>query len=145
VIKAEFNSRMPVIQELIVPCFQPLEKIVGSLDDIHSKIELLKRDVSTAWLEIEYTGSDIITNLREILEEALADSSMEIRRIKNKQITDQVIYAIQENETLDDLDVNDVFDRCLDTFDVPHEDRVELIDTYNEIIKSFHEEDTNAE
>jgi DNA repair protein SbcD/Mre11 len=145
VIKAEFNSTMPIIQELIVPCFQPLERIVGSLDDIHSKIELLKRDVSTAWLEIEYTGSDIITNLREILEEALADSSMEIRRIKNKQITDQVIYAIQENETLDDLDVNDVFDRCLDTFDVPHEDRVELIDTYNEIIKSFHEEDTNAE
>ena len=145
VIKAEFNSRMPVIQELIVPCFQPLEKIVGSLDDIHSKIERLKRDVSTAWLEIEYTGSDIITNLREILEDALADSSMEIRRIKNKQITDQVINAIQENETLDDLDENDVFDRCLEPFDVPHEDRVELINTYNEIIKSFHEEDTNAE
>jgi len=145
VIVAEFNNTMPIIRELIVPCFQPLERIVGSLDDIHSKIEQLKRDESTAWLEIEYTGSDIITNLREVLEDALADSSMEIRRIKNKQMTDQVINAIQEHETLDDLDVNDVFDRCLETFDVPLEDRIELIDTYNEIIKSFHEEDTNAE
>lgn len=145
VIKVEFNNTIPIIHELIVPCFQPLERIVGSLDDIHSKIEQLKKDDSTAWLEIEYTGSDIITNLREILEEALADSSMEIRRIKNKRMTDQVLNAIQENETLDDLDENDVFERCLETFDVPHEDRVELTDTYNEIIKSFHEEDTNAE
>jgi len=145
VITAEFSSTTPEIQELIVPCFQPLERIVGSLDDIHSKIEQLKRDESTAWLEVEYTGADIISNLREILEEVLADSSMEIRRIKNKRITDQVMNAIQENETLDDLDENDVFERCLETFDVPHEDRGELIDTYNEIIKSFHEEDTNAE
>ncbi len=145
VIVIEFNSSNPIIQELMIPCFQSLERIVGSLDDIHSKIEQLKQNKSEAWLEVEYTGSDIISNLREILEEALAESSMEIRRIKNKQMTDQVINAIQENESLDDLDVNDVFDRYLETFDVPQEDRVELTDTYNEIVRSFHEEDTNAE
>jgi len=145
VIVIKLNSTTPSIQELQVPCFQPLERIVGSLDDIHSRIEQLKRDESTAWLEIEYTGSDLIGNLREKLDEALTDSAMEILRIKNKQIIDRVISTIREGETLGDIDENDVFERCLETFDVHPEERAELTNTYNEIIKSIHEEDVNAE
>jgi len=80
-----------------------------------------------------------------MLDEALANSTMEIRRIKNKRVIDRALSTIQENETLDDLDVNDVFERCLESFEVPAEDRPELTDSYNEIIKSLHEEDINAE
>jgi DNA repair protein SbcD/Mre11 len=145
VVLVEFNSTTPNIQELPVPCFQQLVRIVGSLDDIHQKVEELTKEESAAWLEIEYTGNDIIGNLREMLDEALADSSMEIRRIKNRRVMDRVISAIAEDETLDDLDAGDVFTRCLDTFEVPDEDRKELIASYNEIIKSLHEEDVKAE
>jgi len=74
---------------------------------------------SRTWLEIEYTGSDIIGNLREMLDEALIDSAMEIRRIKNMRVMARVISMIAENETLDDLDAGDIFSRCLDAFDVP--------------------------
>jgi len=145
VIIAQFDSTTPTIQKLQVPCFQPLERIVGSLDNIHARLEQLKQDDSTAWLEIEYTGADIIGNLREMLDETLTDSFMEIRRIKNQRIIDRVISTMQEDETLDDLNVNDVFERCLETFDVPSEDRAELIGSYNEIIKGLQEEDKNAE
>ena len=145
VIIAQFDSTTPTIQKLQVPCFQPLERIVGSLDNIHARLEQLKQDDSTAWLEIEYTGADIIGNLREMLDETLTDSFMEIRRIKNQRIIDRVISTMQEDETLDDLNVNDVFERCLETFDAPSEDRAELIGSYNEIIKGLQEEDKNAE
>ncbi len=145
VIVVSFEGTAPIIQDVQIPCFQTLERIVGSLDDIHSKIEQLKQNDSLAWLEIEYTGNDIISNLREMLDEALANSTMEIRRIKNKRVIDRALSTIQENETLDDLDVNDVFERCLESFEVPAEDRPELTDSYNEIIKSLHEEDINAE
>ena len=145
VILVEFNSTTPSIQEIKVPCFQPLERIAGGLDDIHARLEHLKQNNSTAWLEIEYTGMDIIGNLREMLDETMADSTMEIRRIKNKRVIDRVISSIAEDETLDDMNVNDVFVRCLDTFDVPDEDRDELTASYNEIIQSFHEEDINKE
>ena len=145
VVLIEFSSTTPNVQELIVPCFQQLVRIVGSLDDIHAKLEELKKEESSAWLEIEYTGSDIIANLREMLGEALADSAMEIRRIKNRRVMDLVMSTTAEDETLDDLDTSDVFTRCLETFDVPDEDREELRVSYNEIIKSFHEEDMNAE
>ncbi len=145
VVLIGFNSTTSNIRELSVPCFQQLIRIVGSLDDIHAKLEELKKEENCAWLEIEYTGSDIIGSLREMLDEALADSFMEIRRIKNRRIMDQVISTIAENETLDDLDAGDVFTRCLDTFDVPDEDREELTASYNEVVKSLREEDVNAE
>ena len=145
VVLIEFNSTKPNIQELPVPCFQQLVRIVGSLDDIHTKLEELKKEESAAWLDIEYTGSDIVGNLREMLDESLAGSAMEIRRIKNRRLMDRVIRSVAENETLDDLDAGDVFTRCLDAFEVPAEDREELTVSYNEIIKSLHEEDVNAE
>jgi len=145
VIVVSFEGTTPTIRDVKIPCFQALERIVGSLDDIHSKIAQLKQDDSRAWLEIEYTGNDIINNLSETVDEALADSAMEIRRIRNKRIIDRVLNSIQENETLDDLNVNDVFERCLESFEIPDEDRNELTHSYNEIIKSLHEEDINAE
>lgn len=144
IIIVEFNTSTPTIQDVPIPCFQPLERIVGSLEEIHARLEQLKRDDSRAWLEIEYTGSNIVGNLQEMLNEAMTGTSMEIRRIKNKRVIDRVIGAIHEHETLDDLDVNDVFERCLDTFDVPSADRAELTGLYHEIIRDLQEEDKNA-
>ncbi len=149
------NSCSLVVREITVPCFQDLVRIVGSLEDINARLEELKNKGSRAWLEIEYTGSDIIGlhesgdtqagTLREILDEALAGTSMEIRRIKNRRVMDRVMSRITEDETLDDLDTSDVFTRCLDIFDVPDEDRQELTVSYNEIIKDLMEEDINDE
>lgn len=145
VVVVEFNEAGPVIQELPIPCFQPLERIVGGLDDIYTRIEELKQKGSTAWLEVEYTGMDIAANLRDRLDEALAGSAMELRRIKNKRLVERVISRGQEDETLDDLNVNDVFARCLQAFDVPPDERPELTSSYNEIIHDLLEDDSNAE
>lgn len=145
VILIEFNGITPDIRELPVPSFQQLLRIVGSWEEICAKVEELKTEESSAWLEIEYTGSEVIGNLRDLLDEILADSAMEIRRIKNRQVMDRVIGMAVESETLDDLDEIDVFTRCLDAFEVPDADREELMASYREIIKSGQEEDVNAE
>jgi DNA repair protein SbcD/Mre11 len=145
VVIVGFDGKSPSIQELQVPSFQPLERINGTLGDLRSRIEQLKLDGSNAWLEIEYTGSDIIGNLRDTLEEELGDSPMEIRRIKNQRIIEKILGAATQNETLDDLNENDVFERCLETLNVPLKDRRDLTQSYNEILKSLNEEDANAE
>lgn len=144
VIRIEFNGITPDIQELPVPSFQQLLRIVGSWEEICAKVEELKTKESTAWLEIEYTGSEVIGNLRDLLDDILADSAMEIRRIKNRQVMDRVIGMAVEGETLDDLNEIDVFTRCLDAFEVPDGDREELMASYREIIKSRQEEDARA-
>ena len=145
VIEVEFDNKTPRIEELPVPCFQPLERISGSLEEILTGIVELKGKQSNGWLEIEYTGAEIVGNLGELLDESLAESGMEIRRIKNKRVVDRVINSINEDETLDDLDVHDVFTRCLDTYEVTGGERDEMIASYREIITSLDEEDVNAE
>jgi exonuclease SbcD len=69
---------------------------------------------------------------------------MEIRRIKNKRVVERVISRTRENETLDDLDVNDVFIRCLNTYEVSEDERQALIQPYKETIQGMQEEDLNA-
>jgi len=145
VLMVDFDGTGPTVKEISVPCFQQLVHIEGSLDAVREKMEQLKKEESRAWLEIEYTGRDSITNLRELIDEMIADSAMEIRRIKNRKVIDRVLAAVNEDETLDDLDERDVFARCLNAYAVPDEEREELTASYNEIIRSLEEEDVNAE
>jgi len=143
VVLIEFISTSPNIQEIDVPCFQPLIRIAGEMNDIYIKLKKLKKEKSNAWLEIEYTGNEIISNLRDIIYETLAGSDMEIRRIKNKQVIERTISNIAENETLTDLNEFNVFSHYLDAYNVSNEERDELITSYKEIVKSLNEEDVN--
>ncbi|PID77396.1 MAG: exonuclease sbcCD subunit D [Deltaproteobacteria bacterium] len=145
VLLIDFDGLSPNIREISVPCFQELLRLSGPLEFLCTRLEELKSAKSSAWLEIEYTGSDMVGNLCERLEEAVAGSALEIRRIKNRLVMDLIICRTAENETLDDLDAGDVFERCLDAYEVQGEERKELIDSYNEIIKELAEEDKNAE
>jgi len=145
VIMVDFDGADPVVKELIIPCSQDLERITGTIDVILARLEQLQHENSRAWLEIEYTGDDLVGNLSELLDEALIDSAMEIRRIKNRRLIERVIKGAKEDETLDDLNVSDVFERCLDSFAVLPEERQELRTSYNEILQELQEEDKNAE
>lgn len=144
IVLVEFAGRTPSIQEIAVPCFQPLERVSGTLAEIRNRIGELQGQGSKAWLEIEYTGQEIVSNLRELIDESLEGTLMECQRVKNKAKIDQVMSRNGDEETLDDLDINDVFIRCLDKNNVPVEQRPELVLSYQEIIRSIHEEDTNA-
>lgn len=141
----QFTGRTPRVEEVAVPCFQPLERIVGSLDEIRSRLEALKQQESRAWLEVEYSGREIVANLREVVDEMLEGTEMELRRIKNRRVMERLTPTMEEDETLDDLNVEDVFERCLDAFEVADEEREGLLASYSEIIHALQEEDSNAD
>ncbi len=128
-----------------VPRFQVLERISGGLDEIVQKIEDLTSQQSTAWLEIEYTGKKIARDLRGRVHAAVEGSGMEIRRIKNQRLVEQVIRQTCEEEVLDGLETSDVFERLLDAGNVAAEDRPALLAAHQEIVTFLDEEDTNAE
>ena len=143
VVIFSINNGKLILNEITVPCFQKLERITGSSDEIVSKINQLKANDSSAWLEIEYFSKEVIGNLRELLDDLLIDSKMEIRLIKNQRIMEQIIDATYSEETLDSLNVTEVFERCLNSHAVPIESRTELLESYQEIIKIIAEEDVN--
>lgn len=127
------------ISEITVPCFQTLERIEGDLVHIKKRIRELKSQKSNCWLEIEYTGNEIIGNLTEAIDEEVLCGTMEILRIKNRPAFNQAMSRANCDETLDELDLNDVFIRCLDAFKVPDIEHPSLIASYKEILACTNE------
>jgi len=141
----EFLGAAPSVQLLDVPVFQRLERVEGDWNSILSRILELSLTGSRCWLEGADEGGDVVGDLRERVEAALSGTQMEILRIKNNRIIDRVLGRIHEEETLDDLNVDDVFERCLAVHEVPEEQRPELLRTYRETLSSLYDDDVRAE
>lgn len=145
VCQVEFHSTAASVQLIDVPIFQKLERVKGDWEGISNRIIELSATDSQGWLEVIYDGTEVIGDLRERLEAAISGTQMEILRIKNNRIIEHVLGQIHEEETLDDLNVNDVFERCLAVHDVPEEQRPELLRAYQETVSSLYEDDVQAE
>ena len=141
----DFTGREPAVRTLAVPKFQELARIKGDLDHLINGIAELGDGGSKAWLEVVYEGEEVIPDLRAQLEEAIAGTELEILRVKNDRIVERIMAQTHEEKTLDDLDVNDVFERCLDDHSVPETQREDLRRAYLETIQSLNDTDEQAE
>ncbi|ADJ29313.1 exonuclease SbcCD subunit D C-terminal domain-containing protein [Nitrosococcus watsonii] len=143
------DSRAAAVQLIDVPVFQKLERVTGDWDGIARCLRELSAsgsaDESAIWLEVIYAGEAVIGDLRERLEAAISGTRMEILRIKNNRIIDRVLGQIHAEETLDDLNVDDVFERCLAAHEVPEDQRPELLAAYRETVSSLTEDDVQAQ
>jgi exonuclease SbcD len=145
VCQIEFHSTAASVQLIEVPVFQKLERVKGDWDGISNRILELSATGFQGWLEVIYDGDEVIGDLRERLEAAVTGTEMEILRVKNNRIIDRVLGQIHDEETLDDLNVNDVFERCLAVHKVPEDQRPELLRAYQETVSSLYEDDLQAE
>lgn len=145
VCQVEFNSTAASVQLIDVPVFQKLERAKGDWEGISRRILELSATCSQGWIEVIYEGDEVIGDLRERLDAAMTGTQIEILRVKNNRIIDRVLGQIHEGETLDDLNVNDVFERCLAVHEVPEEQRPELLRAYQETLLSLYEDDLQAE
>ncbi len=145
VCQVEFHNTAASVQLIDVPVFQELECVTGDWDAISSRILELSAMDFQGWIEVIYKGDEVIGDLRTRLEAVICGTQMEVLRIKNNRIIDRVLGQIHEEETLDDLNVNDVFERCLAANDVPEDLRSELLRAYQETVSSLYEDDMQAE
>jgi exonuclease SbcD len=128
-----------------VPVFKKLEQVRGDWKEIKERILELSAINSNAWLEVIYEGDEVISDLRERMESFISDTEIEILRIKNNKIADRMLRQMNEEETLEELNVYEVFQRCLDAHNIPEEQRPELTNAYQEILLSLYEDDVQAE
>jgi len=145
VVVVDFNGQSPVITEHSIPCFRELIRISGGKEEILKRITDLATRRSKAWLEIECTELIPAEELAQLSEEALADSGMEICRIKSRILTERAMKQAGSEETLDDLSEPDVFSRLLDEQEITGPQRGELMETFREILLSMKENDENAQ
>ena len=144
-VLVEFSDNAPHVATIPVPRFQELRTLQGDWPTIAHGIDALKSEGSSAWLEIVYEGDEIAGDLRERLDEAVKGTGMEILRIKNNRVLERAMSGMHMDETLDDLNVTDVFERCLASHEVPEDQRPALLSAFQEIIASLNEEDPLAE
>jgi exonuclease SbcD len=134
----------PQVQSVPVPVFQPIKRIEGDWPQIATALAALRAAQQSIWLEIIYQGEEIISDLRERLEEIVAGSPLELLRIRNLRLAEQSLRPEQDGETLAELGHEQVFLRCLDEHEVSVEQRPELLAAYREIMDSVHQADPLA-
>ncbi len=145
VVMVEFSNDAPAVVKIPIPRFQELRTLRGDWQSIARGIEELKSNGSKAWLEIIYEGDEIAGSVREHLNDAIAGTGLEILRVKNNRVLERALHGSDVGETLDDLDVTDVFQRCLDAHQIPEGQRTVLLNTYQEVLVSINEQDLIAE
>jgi exonuclease SbcD len=121
-----------------VPCFQPLVTVRGDWKCLSERIAELKRASSPVWLEVIYEGSEVIGDLQGRLRELIDETSLEILRTKNMRLMERTLSRMATEETLEDLNVDDVFARCLAAHEVPQEQQFELIAAFREAVIALH-------
>jgi exonuclease SbcD len=145
VVLVEFSGDAPHVTEIPAPRFRELKTLRGDWQTITGGIEAMRSKGGDGWLEIVYDGEEIVGNLRERLDEANKGTGMEILRVRNNQVLQSALGRMGKEESLDDLDVTEVFRRCLDSHDVPEEQRPELLRAYKEVIVSLNGADPMAD
>lgn len=130
---------------ITVPCFQRLESIRGDLDQIITRIQALKNEQISVWLEVIYDGAALISQLPLTLREAVDGTPLEILRIVNNRLVTGILGSSTPRETLDTLSEEAVFRRCLDANNVPAEQQEELLHLFGETMQAIADEDQQAE
>ena len=149
VVLLEFSAgeEHPVLTEIRVPVFQRLERVAGDIECILEELERLKAEDEEIWVEIEYTGREVCSDLKERVEQAVVGSRVELCRVRNRIGLELSLQQISESSDIEltDMDNMAVFRMCLQEHEISGEQGEKLEDLYREILQNLAEADFAAE
>lgn len=130
---------------LPIPRFQRLSLVGGDWDDIETGLAALIRKNESVWVEVDYSGDALMPDLKEKIFEMLNGTCVEVLRIRNRRVLNQVLQRIDTHPDLNELGAEEVFRRRL-ALETPGEEvTAELEACYREILAQVLEADGNAE
>ncbi|WP_413787021.1 exonuclease SbcCD subunit D C-terminal domain-containing protein [Psychrobacter sp. NG27] len=142
------EARQMQVLSLPIPKFQKLAQISGDLLAIQQIIDNTIQALApteSIWLEIIYTGDDIVSDLHEQIQSMVTGLPCEVLKTKNPRTYNKVLNQEAASETLQDLNEMQVFERCLSANAVTDAQKLMLRDAYAQIIHNIHHKDTQAE
>ena len=83
--------------------------------------------------------------LRDELEALTKDTRLDILRIRDRVLSDAALYADGAEETLEEMDPHDVFERLLDARRTEEEKRPSLRAAYEELLHEMENADAGPE
>ena len=147
IIEADIGTSEVMINEIPIPKFQRLERVSGDLNEIKLKLTGFINDNQSIWVEVDYTGNEIVSNLQHELQDIVANTQVELIKIHNSQLLAQVLSSVEYDGgiELSDLNPEQVFDKCLSMNKVPIEQQQELKECFMQIILDLAAHDMRAE
>ncbi|PSL16841.1 exodeoxyribonuclease I subunit D [Marinobacterium halophilum] len=141
----DFDGRTPALTLLDIPRFQRMERIKGDQAALEASLATLAADDESIWLEVLYEGDQIAADLRQWLEQRVEGTRLSLLRVRNNRVVDRILARTGEEETLDDLQPVEVFERALNAHQVPDAQQAELKQLFSSLLQSMAEQDTRAE
>ncbi|MBR9830473.1 MAG: exonuclease subunit SbcD [Oceanospirillales bacterium] len=141
----DFDGRTPALTLLDIPRFQRMERIKGDQAALEASLATLAADDESIWLEVLYEGDQIAADLRQWLEQRVDGTRLSLLRVRNNRVVDRILERTGEEETLDDLQPVEVFERALNAHQVPDAQQAELKQLFSSLLQSMAEQDTRAE
>lgn len=122
------------IETVEIPVFQKLVSIVGDKNHIAGRLQELKEVGASAWVEIIYTGDEVLPDFSAWVNEQTAGFDIEILKLQNRQYLNEVLTMNDTPEMLDDLNPFEVFDKLLEKNSISNTQKDELKEAYREIV-----------
>ncbi|HBH67004.1 exonuclease subunit SbcD [Erwinia persicina] len=116
VFQVDFDAgRFVAAEALPIPSFQPMQMIKGSLEQIEQQLAALTPDPQgrTIWLDIEIVTEAYLSELQRRIQELTAPLPVEVVLLRRSREQREQVIARQNNETLSELSVEEVFSRRL--------------------------------
>jgi exonuclease SbcD len=129
VLMVEFScGKLSRVDDIIVPCFQPLYRVKTSVDGLEESLQqtldAFEKSQTAggfpagikAWLDIEIDNGDHLSDLSHRVSELVSDLPFEVllvRRCKKARQRRQTQFSQQDNSTLSELSLAEVFESRL--------------------------------
>lgn len=140
VLLLEFGeAALQSITPLLVPVFQPMASLRGSLKELAVAID----DIATqgtperpVWLEVQVSTDDYLSDLQSRINALCEGHPVEVLRIRRERGNAAASLASDARETLDELSVEDVFARRLQQETLEEEDAQRLQGLYRQVLEA---------
>ena len=116
VFQVDFSDgKLRAVDALPIPLFQPMQMIKGSLEQIEQELAALTAapQGGTTWLDIEIVTDAYLSELQRRIQELTEPLPVEVVLLRRSREQREQVIARQNNETLNELSVEEVFSRRL--------------------------------
>lgn len=140
--RSQFDAEISLLP---IPVFQPLQRLQGDWPELQQQLSALQQQSEPVWLEIIYTGDEVIGDLRLQVNELLDNTPHEVLRLQNQFLMRQILQPINEEKSLEQMTTEEMFERCLQARQVEPAQWPALQRTYREVLALMAEEDPEAQ
>lgn len=137
------GSGLREVQALPVPCFQPLLSLRGSLAELPERLAEAAREGTPerpAWLEVVVTTDDYLNDLQARLAQLCDGLPVEVLRIRRERGVARPCLQGEARETLDELSVEEVFQRRLGLEALEEAEAARLTDLYRQVLEQVRDD-----